>query len=109
MKDVELNLIFHQRYNASKPLINRVSLLLIIVLSVFMLAARVEGQYVRDVPYFNQRLNKISPSKSCQNSIAAMLLNYFGATSITPDAISKRWGISIYMKCHQHQTPNSAF
>lgn len=59
-----------------------------------MLAARVEGQYVRDVPYFNQRLNKISPAKSCQNSIAAMLLSYFGATSITPDAISKRWGIS---------------
>ena len=40
-----------------------------------MLAARVEGQYVRDVPYFNQRLNKISPAKSCQNSKASSELS----------------------------------
>jgi len=31
---------------------------------------------------------------SCQNSIAAMLLKYYGAAAITPDAISQRWGTS---------------
>ena len=57
-------------------------------------APRAEAQYVRSVPYFNQTRNQIEPSGSCQNSIAAMLLKYYGAAAITPDAISQRWGTS---------------
>ena len=46
------------------------------------------------MPYFNQIRNQIEPSGSCQNSIAAMLLKYYGAAAVTPDAISQRWGTS---------------
>ena len=49
---------------------------------------------VPDVPYFYQYNNSINPGGSCQNTSMAMLLKYYGATSITPDAISTTWGTS---------------
>ena len=61
---------------------------------LLLVAPQTDAQYVRGVPYFNQNHNQIDPSGSCQNSIAAMLLNYYGAETVTPDAISRRWGTS---------------
>lgn len=47
-----------------------------------------------NVPYFYQYNNSINPGGSCQNTSIAMLLKYYGATAITPDAVSNTWGTS---------------
>jgi hypothetical protein len=47
-----------------------------------------------NVPYFYQYNNSINPGGSCQNTSIAMLLKYYGANAITPDAISNTWGTS---------------
>ncbi|MBT6146327.1 MAG: hypothetical protein HOH74_12895, partial [Gemmatimonadetes bacterium] len=48
--------------------------------------------YIRDVPYLSQRANKLNPSGTCQNTTLAIVLNYYGADTITPDMITRRWG-----------------
>ena len=45
-----------------------------------------------NVPYFYQYNNNINPGGSCQNTSIAMLLKYYGASSITPDNIGNTWG-----------------
>jgi len=53
------------------------------------------SQYnVRSVPYFYQYNNYINPGGSCQNTSIAMLLKFYGATTVTPDDISDIYGTS---------------
>lgn len=65
------------------------STIVLLLLSAIHLLAQVP-----DVPYFYQYNNSINPGGSCQNTSMAMLLKYYGAASITPDAISTTWGTS---------------
>jgi uncharacterized protein YvpB len=62
------------------------------IVYVALSASPSDARYLRDVPYFNQFLNDIEPFGSCQNTCMAMVLKHYGAASITPDAISRRWG-----------------
>ena len=55
-------------------------------------AGPTEAGYIPDVPYFHQYSNRINPSGSCQNTCVAIVLKYYGADDITPDAISAKWG-----------------
>ncbi len=55
----------------------------------------------KDVPYFYQYNNALSPGASCQNTSLAMLLKYYGV-NITPDQITSRFGKS------KAQTPEGA-
>ncbi len=50
-----------------------------------------KGGYVQGVPYFYQYDNSTNPDGSCQNTAAAMVLNYYGA-QVTPDEISANYG-----------------
>lgn len=49
--------------------------------------------YIEDIPYYNQYANTISPEASCQNTVMAMILSWYGA-EVTPDELSEEWGIS---------------
>jgi uncharacterized protein YvpB len=64
-------------------------------LSALLLAAPAFGQYVKDMPYFHQYSNQRDPSGSCQNTCVAMVLKYYGASDITPNQITKRWGTGV--------------
>lgn len=46
--------------------------------------------YIQNVPYFYQRDNSLYGPTSCQNTSIAMLLKYYGATSVTSDKITIR-------------------
>jgi hypothetical protein len=46
---------------------------------------------ISGVPYFCQLDNSIDPCCTCQNTCAAMVLKYYGASTITPDILTARW------------------
>ena len=52
------------------------------------------GSFISGVPYFYQYHNSINPGGSCQNTSMAMILKFYGATSVTPDSISNYYGTS---------------
>ena len=62
--------------------------------TLFFVNAGMLLSQVPNVPYFYQYNNSINPGGSCQNTSIAMLLKYYGATSLTPDAISTAYGTS---------------
>ena len=47
------------------------------------------------IPYFYQYSNNINPGGSCQNTSAAMILKYYGLSSITPDLLSNQYGTDL--------------
>ena len=65
---------------------------LILLLAGAAGVAAADTPYIRGVPYFRQFDNEINPGGSCQITCMAMVLAYFGAEEVTPDALSGRWG-----------------
>ncbi|HEX8656280.1 MAG TPA: C39 family peptidase, partial [Hymenobacter sp.] len=49
----------------------------------------------QSMPYFYQYSNSFNPGGSCQNTSAAMVLKYYGMSSITPDILSNQYGTSL--------------
>lgn len=65
-------------------------LLLVLILTVEVSAQNT----INNVPYFYQYSNSVNPDGSCQNTSMAMILKYYGYTSVTPDVLSNDWGTS---------------
>ncbi len=65
------------------------------IVLVVLIASRSGAGYIEGMPYFHQFSNRINPSGSCQNTCVAMVLKFYGASDITPDLISAKWGTSV--------------